>query len=102
MAIAREYGKPDIFLTFTCNPKWPEIENELRKDAEGQKLEEAIDRPGALLLLESKREVAYCRPLRSRLPSEAQGIYERHHETDQRPPVGQALLWQDCCKGARD
>lgn len=53
MAIAREYGKPDFFLTFTCNPKWPEIENELRKDAYGQKLEEAIDRPGTLLLLDS-------------------------------------------------
>lgn len=51
MAIAREYGKPDLFITFTCNPKWPEIERELRKDAEGRKLEEACDRPGALLLL---------------------------------------------------
>ena len=25
MAIVRKYGKPDVFLTFTCNPKWPEI-----------------------------------------------------------------------------
>lgn len=52
MAIAREYGKPDIFLTFTCNPKWPEIDNALRTDAQGHKLEYASDRPGALLLLE--------------------------------------------------
>ena len=29
MAICRKYGKPDIFLTFTCNPKWPEITREL-------------------------------------------------------------------------
>ena len=27
MAIVRSYGKPDIFLTFTCNPAWPEIFN---------------------------------------------------------------------------
>jgi hypothetical protein len=25
MAVVRKYGKPDLFITFTCNPKWPEI-----------------------------------------------------------------------------
>ena len=25
IAICREYGPPDLFITFTCNPKWPEI-----------------------------------------------------------------------------
>ncbi|GMF58247.1 unnamed protein product [Phytophthora fragariaefolia] len=25
MAIVREYGKPDAFITMTCNPKWVEI-----------------------------------------------------------------------------
>ena len=25
MAIVRKKGKPDLFITFTCNPKWPEI-----------------------------------------------------------------------------
>jgi hypothetical protein len=25
MAIVREYGKPDLFITFTCNPNWGEI-----------------------------------------------------------------------------
>ena len=29
MAIVHTYGKPDIFLTMTCNPKWEEITNEL-------------------------------------------------------------------------
>ena len=29
MSVVRDKGKPDIFLTFTCNPKWPEIEREL-------------------------------------------------------------------------
>ena len=30
MAICRKYRKPDLFLTFTCNPKWDEITRELR------------------------------------------------------------------------
>ncbi|GFS16768.1 hypothetical protein ElyMa_001481000 [Elysia marginata] len=25
VAIVRHLGKPNIFITFTCNPKWPEI-----------------------------------------------------------------------------
>jgi len=29
MALVRNFGKPDIFLTFTCNPSWPEITREL-------------------------------------------------------------------------
>lgn len=29
MAIVREYGKPDLFVTFTCNPKWKEITENL-------------------------------------------------------------------------
>ena len=29
MAIVREFGKPDLFITFTCNPKWPEITENL-------------------------------------------------------------------------
>ena len=29
MAIIRSFGKPDLFVTFTCNPQWPEITNSL-------------------------------------------------------------------------
>ena len=29
MSIVAKYGKPDLFLTFTCNPKWDEITREL-------------------------------------------------------------------------
>lgn len=25
VAVSRVHGSPDIFTTFTCNPKWPEI-----------------------------------------------------------------------------
>ena len=36
MAICREYHKPDYFITMTCNPKWPEIANELLNGQEPQ------------------------------------------------------------------
>lgn len=29
MAYVRSYGRPDLFITFTCNPKWIEIQREL-------------------------------------------------------------------------
>jgi hypothetical protein len=29
MSIVRKFGKPDLFVTFTCNPKWREIEASL-------------------------------------------------------------------------
>ncbi|XP_063418456.1 uncharacterized protein LOC134701259 [Mytilus trossulus] len=29
MSIVRKFGKPDVFITFTCNPNWPEIKNAL-------------------------------------------------------------------------
>ncbi len=39
MAIVRDFGKPDLFITVTCNPKWPEITNELLPN------QQASDRP---------------------------------------------------------
>jgi len=30
MAIVRQYGKPDLFITMTCNPKWEKIINALK------------------------------------------------------------------------
>jgi len=39
MAIVNKFGKPDLFITMTCNPKWCEIEENLLS---GQ---QASDRP---------------------------------------------------------
>ena len=39
MAITRKEGKPDLFITFTCNPLWPEIQESLNAG------ETAFDRP---------------------------------------------------------
>ncbi|XP_071688512.1 uncharacterized protein [Rutidosis leptorrhynchoides] len=41
MALCREYDNPDLFITFTSNPRWPEVEGMLCY-IEGQK---APDRP---------------------------------------------------------
>ena len=41
MAICCEYGAPDLFVTFTCNPKWQEIADTLAAEP-GQS---AADRP---------------------------------------------------------
>ncbi len=30
MALVRKFGKPDLFITMTCNPNWPKILHELR------------------------------------------------------------------------
>lgn len=30
MALVQKYGKPDIFLTMTCNPQWKEVQDNLK------------------------------------------------------------------------
>jgi Helitron helicase-like domain at N-terminus len=39
MATVAKFGRPDYFITMTCNPKWPEINAHLREG------EQASDRP---------------------------------------------------------
>ncbi|GAU51410.1 hypothetical protein TSUD_413210 [Trifolium subterraneum] len=31
MSVSKKFGYPDLFLTFTCNPKWPEIQRHMNK-----------------------------------------------------------------------
>lgn len=40
MAIVRHFGKPHLFITMTCNSKWPEITHALQRN------ETPSDRPG--------------------------------------------------------
>lgn len=42
MAICRVKGPPDLFITFTCNPKWIDIWSELARIV-GQRLEDRPD-----------------------------------------------------------
>ncbi|KAL0281852.1 UNVERIFIED_CONTAM: hypothetical protein Sangu_2984400 [Sesamum angustifolium] len=41
-AICRTIGTPDFFITFTCNPNWPENSQELQR-LPGQRREERPD-----------------------------------------------------------
>jgi hypothetical protein len=34
MALVKKFGKPDLFITMTCNPNWSEILHELRPGEE--------------------------------------------------------------------
>ena len=44
MAIVQVFGKPDLFITITCNPKWPEIQNALLSGQTAQDRSELISR----------------------------------------------------------
>ncbi|XP_042972723.1 uncharacterized protein LOC122304515 [Carya illinoinensis] len=44
MALVQRYGKPDIFLTMTCNPNWQEISNELRLNEQSQNRPDLVAR----------------------------------------------------------
>ena len=43
MSIVRKFGKPDLFITFTCNPQWEEITSALLLD------QKASDRPDLIV-----------------------------------------------------
>ena len=44
MAIVRVFGKPDLFITVTCNPNWPEIKEALLPGQTAQDRPELISR----------------------------------------------------------
>ena len=56
MAIVRALGKPDLFVTMTCNPKWPEITKHLLP---GQ---DAKDRPDLVARVFNLKVRVLCAP----------------------------------------
>ncbi|XP_058216366.1 uncharacterized protein LOC131327288 [Rhododendron vialii] len=44
MTLVERYGKPDLFLTMTCNPNWPEIKDEMRAHEEAQNRPDLLSR----------------------------------------------------------
>lgn len=44
MAIARDRGPPSLFITMTCNPKWPEITSELKPGETTDDRPDIVDR----------------------------------------------------------
>jgi len=44
MTYVRKFGRPDLFITFTCNPEWLEIKNELFQDQKSFDIHDIISR----------------------------------------------------------
>ncbi|XP_074299983.1 uncharacterized protein LOC141631177 [Silene latifolia] len=44
MALVQKYGKPDLFITMTCNPNWPEIKSELQPGEQAQNRPDLVAR----------------------------------------------------------
>ncbi|VDP08633.1 unnamed protein product [Heligmosomoides polygyrus] len=57
MTIVSKYGKPDIFLTFTCNPSWDEIQRNLSPN------QSASDRPDLIARVFNLKVKALCHEL---------------------------------------
>ncbi|KAG5565565.1 hypothetical protein RHGRI_001468 [Rhododendron griersonianum] len=57
MTLVDKYGKPDIFLTMTCNPKWIEITNELKAHEDVQNRPDLVTRVFRSKFEQLKKEV---------------------------------------------
>ncbi|XP_061377227.1 uncharacterized protein LOC133318861 [Danaus plexippus] len=57
MTYVRNYGTPDLFITFTCNPKWTEIERELEPGQKPQDRHDIIARVFQQKLKEQLRRI---------------------------------------------
>ncbi|XP_074265742.1 uncharacterized protein LOC141588186 [Silene latifolia] len=57
MTVVQCYGKPDIFLTITCNPRWPEIERELSPFEESHNRPDLLSRIFRSKLIELKKDI---------------------------------------------
>jgi hypothetical protein len=44
LAVVRELGKPTLFITMTCNPKWPEIVDSLPHGSKAEDHPEIVAR----------------------------------------------------------
>ena len=44
LTYVRHYGRPDLFITFTCNPKWPDIKSNLFENQEPKNRHDVIAR----------------------------------------------------------
>ena len=63
MSIVRKYGKPDLFITFTCNLQWEENTSALLLDQKASDRPDLIVRVFRLKLRESLRDLINCHVL---------------------------------------
>ena len=75
MAIVREYGGPDLFVTYTCNPNWQEISREL---GPGQT---ANDRPDIVNRVFDLRRQAFLKMVGRQIhSSDINAIFIKYHQ----------------------
>ena len=69
MAICRFYRKPDIFLTMTANPNWPEITEQLLQDdpvpGQSQSRQTAADRPDIVARVFEEKKKALLKEVKA-------------------------------------
>ncbi|XP_074314952.1 uncharacterized protein LOC141651129 [Silene latifolia] len=57
MALVHRFGKPDLFVTMTCNANWPEIKNHLAPGEEAQNRPDLVARVFRAKLLALKKQI---------------------------------------------
>ncbi|XP_074318033.1 uncharacterized protein LOC141654817 [Silene latifolia] len=57
MALVHRFGKPDLFVTMTCNPTWPEIKNHLAPREEAHNRPDLVARVFRAKLLALKKQI---------------------------------------------
>ncbi|KAF3656899.1 hypothetical protein FXO37_15244 [Capsicum annuum] len=57
ITLVQYFGKPDIFLTMTCNPSWPEIKEQLLSIDEAQNMPDLISRVFKAKVKEMKTDI---------------------------------------------
>ncbi|XP_074293400.1 uncharacterized protein LOC141620425 [Silene latifolia] len=57
MSLVQEYGKPDLFVTMTCNTNWPEIRQQLSPGEEPQNRPDIVVRVFHAKLLALKKQI---------------------------------------------
>ncbi|XP_021717622.1 uncharacterized protein LOC110685399 [Chenopodium quinoa] len=57
MALVKRYGKPDLFITMTCNANWPEIKCELQPGEKAQDRPDIVARTFRAKLLALKKQI---------------------------------------------
>nr|XP_016461071.1 PREDICTED: uncharacterized protein LOC107784450 isoform X1 [Nicotiana tabacum]XP_016461077.1 PREDICTED: uncharacterized protein LOC107784450 isoform X1 [Nicotiana tabacum]XP_016461084.1 PREDICTED: uncharacterized protein LOC107784450 isoform X1 [Nicotiana tabacum]XP_016461092.1 PREDICTED: uncharacterized protein LOC107784450 isoform X1 [Nicotiana tabacum]XP_016461100.1 PREDICTED: uncharacterized protein LOC107784450 isoform X1 [Nicotiana tabacum]XP_016461106.1 PREDICTED: uncharacterized pro len=57
IALVQYFGKPDLFITMTCNPTWPEIEEHLAPSDEAQNRPDLISRVFRAKIEELKTDI---------------------------------------------
>ncbi|XP_074318892.1 uncharacterized protein LOC141655727 [Silene latifolia] len=57
MSLVQRYGKPDFFVTITCNANWPEIKNELARGEEAQNRPDIVARVFRAKLMALKKKI---------------------------------------------